>query len=214
MKDYNHIFILYFQGNDDAPRENAEALVAKAALLRMLDRTTIIQLNEPESSATWNLSKYKDKAKGKVCVYVVGHGTETSESVGHCTAKDLATTLDTISDHKLTRVSFVACHAGGDGKSHAPHRFVTDFWDHAKHFVEEVTGYTGAVHLNFVRYRTTGKMPEDAVAYKSWSGQQWWVAKGTGRKTVSHDHDEDADRRKIYISAKGGTTVRSWTGKL
>lgn len=218
MRHYDRIFILYFRGGaDNAPRNNAEDLVIKALTLGKQDQTTVISLNETGSSATYTLSEYKPTARGRVAVYVVGHGTDASDSVGGCTAKDLATTLDTISDYTLARVTFVACHSGGNGNTQAPHRFVTDFWEHAKHFVEEVVGYTGTVRMTHQAYRNTGNLadlPADAVRYRAWNEEEWWVKKGSIHKVVSHDHDEDANRRKIYISRAGGTTSRGWAGKL
>ena len=215
MRDYDHIFILYFDSaTDSLPKDSAETLVAKAATLGKLTQTTIIALTQPGSSSTYNLSRYKSKAQGKVGVYVVGHGTSTSESVGKCTAKDLATTLDTISNYKLARVTFVACHSGGDGNAQAPHRFVGDFWTHAQHFVEEAVGYTGSVHMMRTRYPTTGALPSNAVRFQSFSGVEWWVENGSIHKGVSHENDEgNPARRKIYYSNRGMFS-RGWAAKV
>jgi len=214
---YDHQFIIYFSGADRVAEANAESLLAKAALEGNIKKTTCIELVEPSSqSTTYDLSKYKNVAKGSVRIYVVGHGDETSSRVGGLNAEALAKTLDSMTDIFIRRVSLVACHAGGDGNSAAPHRFVTDFWKHAKHFVTEVTGYTGSVHTSMSRYATDSnpaKLPGGAVRYQSWSGEEWWVAKGTGKKTVSREHDEGSNRRKIYITAEG-TLSRGWSPVL
>jgi hypothetical protein len=214
---YDSQFILYFEGDDKAAEENAEALVAKAHLDGVLDKTTVITLSEPKGSATYNLSENKPLARGRVRVYIVGHGTETSSTVGGCNAKHLAATINTLSDFKIQRVSIVACHAGGDGNKAAPHRFASDLWDHVKGFVVEVTGYTGTVHLDTITYKNSGnpaQLPKGAVRYKSWSGAEWWVTKGTGKKVVGHEHDESANRRKVYFTEHSGVFSKGWTGEL
>lgn len=214
---YDSQFIIYFSGADRVAEENAESLVAKAALEGVIDKTTCVELAEPSSATTtYNFAEYKPLVKGKVRVYVVGHGDDTSSTVGGLKAKALATTLDSMTDIFLTRVSLVACHAGGDGSRTAPHRFVSDFWTHAKHFVTEVTGYTGAVHTSLTRYNITNNpadRPAGTARYQSWSGKEWWVAKGTGKKTVSREHDEGKNRRKIYIT-KEGMNAKGWSPVL
>ena len=77
---YDSQFILFFEGDDQAAAENAEYLVAKAHLDGVLDKTTIITLSEPKASGVYDLSKHKPLARGRVRVYIVGHGTETSRS--------------------------------------------------------------------------------------------------------------------------------------
>jgi hypothetical protein len=217
---YDHQFILYFAGTDKAAENNAESLVVRAAGAGVLKQTTVIELEEPQSSSTYDLSDCKPLAKGRVHVYVVGHGTDTSDSVGGCTAKDLAKTIDTMSEKKITRVSIVACHAGGDGNTGAPHRFVGDFWDQAKGSIEEVSGYTGTVRTGLTTFQTkfdsSGSpvgLPQTAHRYKSWSGEEWWVKRGSVKKQVGHQHDEGGNVRKVYYSSKGGFTTKGWTGK-
>jgi hypothetical protein len=217
MKHYDRIYIVYFTGgSDDAPKSNAETLMFKAATLGELGVTKMVGLTEGKSSATYDLSQYKPFSQGKVGVYVVGHGTDTSDSVGNCTAEDMATTFDTLSNYKLSRVTFVSCHAGGNGSTIAPHRFISDFWTHAKHYVDEVAGYTGEVSMAASSYtvKATGALPSDAVRVNGLDGTEWWIKKGSVHKRVSHVHDEGANRRKIFISAANGTTSRSWVNKL
>jgi hypothetical protein len=201
---YDFQFILYFAGEDNVAKDNAENLVVIAAEQGVLAKTEIIELQETTSSATYDLSKYKPKAKGRVHVYIVGHGTDTSDKVGGCTAKDLAKTVDTISEFTIKRVSIVSCHSGGDGAHVAPHRFVSDFWDLAKGFVDEVSGYTGSVHTERTRFATTGKLPANAFKYQSWSGDEWWVKKRSVKKVVSKEHAESGNVRKVYFSKEGG----------
>ena len=152
-KKYDSQFIIYFDGADKAAEQNAEYLVAKASVDGILDKTKIIELREIKGNETYDLSEYKSLAKGRVHVYIVGHGTESSQSVGGCRAEQLAKIINSLSTQKIKRISIVACHAGGNGSAIAPHRFVSELWDHAKGFVEEVSGYTGTVHLELGRYK-------------------------------------------------------------
>jgi hypothetical protein len=214
-KKYDSQFIIYFDGTDKAAEQNAEYLVAKAAADGILDKTKIIELKEIKGNGVYDLSEYKSLAKGRVHVYVVGHGTESSQNVGGCRAEQLAKIINSLSVQKIKRISIVACHAGGNGSTIAPHRFVSELWDHAKGFVEEVSGYTGTVHMELGRYKNPEKgerVPNDAIGYKSWSGEQWLLYKGGTRKVVGREHDEGSNVRKVYFSSQGGGS-RGWTGK-
>jgi len=207
---YDFQFILYFAGEDNVAKDNAESLVLKAADQGVLAKTQVIGLEEPTSSSTYDLSGCKPKAKGRVHVYIVGHGTDTSDRVGGCTAEDLAKTVNTISDFRIKRVSIVSCHSGGDGARVAPHRFVSDFWAKAEGFVDEVSGYTGSVHTEWSQFATsTGKLPATAFKYRSWSGEEWWVKRRSVKKVVSREHAEGGNVRKVYFSKEGGFS-RGW----
>jgi hypothetical protein len=212
---YGHQFIIFMKSPTDlVPEENAEALVARAALENALDETTVVPFNEPVSSANYDMKEYEARMTGNDRVYVVGHGNSGSQTVGKCKAEDWAKTFDTMTNrYKIRRVSFVACHSGGDGKI-APHRFVEEFFGYAKGFVTEVTGYTGTVQLNI----TTHSGNPEAVRYRTWGGKELWLVKGTGRKVVSHDHDEGDNTRKVYITSdeegRASIKARGWTNKL
>jgi hypothetical protein len=206
---YDFQFILYFAGEDNVAQDNAKNLVVIAAEQGVLAKTEVIELEEMTSSATYDPSKCKPKAKGRVHVYIVGHGTDTSDRVGGCTASDLAKTVVTISEFTIKRVSIVSCHSGGDGAHVAPHRFVSDFWDQAKGFVDEVSGYTGSVHTERSRFATTRKLPANAFKSRSWSGEEWWVKKRSVKKVVSKEHAEGGKLRKVCFSKEGGFS-RGW----
>lgn len=219
---YAHQFIIYFTGGgDDIPEQNAEALVAKAAYDGVLDKTIVIPFNEPLTSCTYigAMKEEQNHVTDNERIYIVGHGTDTSESVGNCNAEDWAKTIKALAGtHKIKRVSFVACHSGaGNQDQIAPHRFVVDFFKHAKDFVTEATGYTGTVRMNFSAYQPNPLQnpPADAVAYQSWNGEVWWVKAGMGRKIVGHQHSEDDQRRKIYVRADAiHGESKGWTNKL
>ncbi len=213
---YGHQFIIFMKSpTDPVPEQNAESLVARAAFEKALDKTTVVPFIEPASSGSYDMAKYEARMTGNDRVYVVGHGDAGSQAVGKCTAKDWAKTFDTMTKrYKIKRVSFVACHSGGDGNQIAPHRFVEEFYLYAKGFVTEVTGYTGTVRL---RDLTNPTEPE-AVPYTTWGGEVLWLVKGTGRKIVSHENDEGDNTRKIYIKSDGkdgmSITAKGWTNKL
>ena len=198
MKDYNHIFILYFQGNDDAPRENAEALVAKsgatqdarpdddhpakrARIVRDLEFVEVQGQGEGQGLRLCRRARYGDLGVGWTL-----HGKGLGHDAGHHLGSQAHTGV-------IRRVSCWWRRQVPRSTS-VRHGFLgpcgSTSW-------KEVTGYTGAVHLNFVRYRTTGKMPEDAVAYKSWA-----ASNGGSRKAP-------ATRPSVTITTKTPTGARS-----
>jgi Peptidase C80 family len=220
---YDHQFIIYFTGGgDNVPRDNAEILMARAAYEGALRKTDLITLEEDDKSGTYDFSGFSHLVTNNERIYVVGHGTDTSDSVGGCNAEDLGKSIKSLAGTRtIKRVSIVACHSGGDGNTIAPHRFVVDLWDHVKDRADEVTGYTGTVRMDtskVILAETKPASQPEARGFRAWNGEAWWLIKGVGKKIVGHQHEEDDQSRKIYVRrGSGGQAAVSstgWTNKL
>jgi hypothetical protein len=185
---------------------NAEALEAKRKLAKKVaGETATTKLVKAEASGTPDLSAHKSSIKDNTRVYLVGHGTAESSSLGGLNATNLATMVKTLvgPGKRIKRLGLVGCFSGQSElpASERPlHRLAAELFEMVNDSVDEITGYTGEVGTKWAIYDGLGENTIRTTRTNVQGHQeQVYAGPGTGGKVV----DNGGVRRKVIVTARG-----------
>jgi len=183
---------------------NAQALDLKQDLAAAGIPSQITTLS---ARGTPDLSDHQNRIVGNVRVYIVGHGTAESSTIGDLNAAALAAMIRTlvVPPARIQRLGLVGCFSGLSEivPDRAAHRLVTELWPLVDDRVREITGYTGEVA---VRWRTDRNGANNPAAINVVRDRATvYAVAGTGEKVVTQQSMAGGRMvpRKIIIDAAG-----------
>jgi len=197
-------------GGRDANNENRTAYSNAKALDLKQDLAiagTPSQLTELTGRGTPDLTAHRNRVVGNVRVYIVGHGTAESSCIGDLNAAALAEMIQTlvVPPTRIQRLVLLGCFTGLSEISpdRAAHRLVTELWPLLNDRVQEITGYTGSVAVNW-RFHNTPPTNTPSLRVVR-QGVTVYAVAGTGHKIVTQQRMAGGTLipRKIIVDVNG-----------